>query len=385
MAANWGDMVELTVHNEIEDPAEGTSIHWHGFLQHKNAWMDGTQGFTQCPIAPGKSFTYSFKAELFGTSWYHAHYSAQYADGPFGPIVVYGPWDKEYDIDVGPVVLNDFYHVDWQTMVKNITAPRPNQPPPMPTSDSNLINGKMRFDCTSVPKDHKCSEAGLSQFRFKSGKSHRLRLMNTGADAAQQFSIDGHSMTVFANDFVAVKPYTTNVVTLGVGQRTDVIVEGIGNHKSSYWMRSNATCANSLQPNALAVIFYDDADTKQLPTTQPQNYAVGCANDPLSQTVPEYPVALPEPATTVVLDATVGQNASGVWLWYMNKSSFQSDFSNPVLQLAKAGNTSYPYSPQWNVYNTGKNSSYRFIFNNKTPLSHPMHLHGRKYCMLSQS
>jgi FtsP/CotA-like multicopper oxidase with cupredoxin domain len=57
-------MIEVTVHNEIKDPVERTSIHWHGFLQHNNAWIDGTQGFTQCPIAPGKSFSYKFKAEL---------------------------------------------------------------------------------------------------------------------------------------------------------------------------------------------------------------------------------------------------------------------------------------------------------------------------------
>lgn len=69
----------------------------------------------------------------------------QYADGAFGPIVVYGPWDKEYDVDIGPIVLNDFYHVAWQTMVKNITSPRPNQPPPMPTSDNNLIDGQNDF------------------------------------------------------------------------------------------------------------------------------------------------------------------------------------------------------------------------------------------------
>ena len=145
LTANWGDVVEVTVHNEIRNPVEGTSIHWHGFLQHNNAWMDGTPGFTQCPIAPGKSFTYTFKAELFGSSWYHAHYSAQYADGAFGPIVVYGPCDKKYDVDIGPIVLNDFYHVDWQTMVNDIASPRPSQPPPKPTSDNNLINGKNDF------------------------------------------------------------------------------------------------------------------------------------------------------------------------------------------------------------------------------------------------
>ena len=284
-----------------------------------------------------------------------------------------------YDIDLGPITLNDYYHTNWRDMIKNITAPRPGQPPPMPTSDNNLINGKMSCDCTSAPQGSKCqTNAGLSEFRFQSGKSHRLRLINTGADAAQQFSIDGHNMTIIANDFVMIEPYNTNVVTLGVGQRTDVIVNGTGQPESSYWMRSNATCANALRPNALAVIYYDGADTSKLPTTQPQIYPIGCANDDLSKTVPMYSIAPGEPDTTIVLDATVGQNASGVWLWYMNNSSFRTDFSNPVLQLAKDGNTSYPGDPQWNIYNMGRNSSYKFIFNNKTPLPHPMHLHGRK-------
>jgi FtsP/CotA-like multicopper oxidase with cupredoxin domain len=157
-----------------------------------------------------------------------------------------------------------------QSMVKSVTAPRPNQPPPMPTSDNNLINGKIRFDCSSAPKGSKCTlNAGLSQFRPQSGKTHRIQLMNTGADAAQQFSIDEHTMTVIANDFVAVEPYTSNVVTLGVGQRADVLVQGTGNPSSLCWMRSNATCANSRQPNAPAVIFYEGADTKKQPTTQP--------------------------------------------------------------------------------------------------------------------
>lgn len=58
--------------------------------------------------------------------------------------------------------------------------------------------------------------AGMSKFRFKKGKVHRLRLINAGAEGLQRFSIDGHTLTVIANDFVPVKPYTTKVVTLGV-------------------------------------------------------------------------------------------------------------------------------------------------------------------------
>lgn len=74
-------------------------------------------------------------------------------------------------------------------------------------SDNNLINGKMNFNCsTATDKSVKCSDnAGVAKFQFQSGKSHKLRLINTGAGAAQQFSIDGHVMTVVANDFVPVK------------------------------------------------------------------------------------------------------------------------------------------------------------------------------------
>lgn len=58
--------------------------------------------------------------------------------------------------------------------------------------------------------------AGLSKFKFQTGKTHRLRLINAGAEGIQRFTIDNHVMTVIANDFVPVQPYTTNVVTLGV-------------------------------------------------------------------------------------------------------------------------------------------------------------------------
>ena len=58
--------------------------------------------------------------------------------------------------------------------------------------------------------------AGISKFNFTSGKTHRLRLINAGADGMQRFSIDNHTMTVIAQDFVPVRPFDTKVVTLGV-------------------------------------------------------------------------------------------------------------------------------------------------------------------------
>lgn len=42
--ANWGDTVEVTVHNDIVGPEEPTSMHWHGLLQRASPWADGAIG-----------------------------------------------------------------------------------------------------------------------------------------------------------------------------------------------------------------------------------------------------------------------------------------------------------------------------------------------------
>ena len=68
----------------------------------------GRPAVQQCPIAPDVSFTYKFRADLYGTSWYHSHYSAQYAGGLFGPMVIHGPKNVPYDVDLGPILLVSF-------------------------------------------------------------------------------------------------------------------------------------------------------------------------------------------------------------------------------------------------------------------------------------
>jgi len=87
-------------------------------------------------------------------------------------------------------------------------------------SNNNLINGKMNYPCASATGKNCTANAGISKFRVTSGKSYRLRLINSGAEAIQKFSIDGSKLTVIANDFVPVTPYSVDVVTLGIGQRS---------------------------------------------------------------------------------------------------------------------------------------------------------------------
>lgn len=295
-------------------------------------------------------------------------HSAQYSGGVFGPLVVYGPNQKGYDIDVGPVMLSDWYHPTYLALVQQTMTP--GAAPVF--SDNNLINGKMNFDCTKVAAGDKTkctNNAGISKFKFTTGKTHRLRLINTGSEGVQRFSIDAHNMTVIANDFVEVNPYTTKVVTLGIGQRADVLVTAnAGNSKSAFWIRSNITsCSLTNQGNAVAALYYDQADTTKQPTSQPWNIPDPgtCANDDLSLTTPIYKMTPPTPSSTNTFGVKLFQNASGNTLWSFDGVSSRVDYNAPPLLMANAGNLTFP--TEANIRNIGTNSSVRIIVQNDTP------------------
>jgi FtsP/CotA-like multicopper oxidase with cupredoxin domain len=381
--ANWGDTIQVTVTNNIVGPEEGTAMHWHGLLQQGTPYEDGVPGITQCPIAPGQTFTYTFNADLYGSSWYHSHYSAQYAGGVFGAIIIHGPQNALYTEDLGPVLLSDYFHADYYTLVEDVMST--DFAKITPFSDNNMINGKGVYDCSKAAGSSCTPNAGLSKFQFVTGETYRLRLVNTGAEATQLFSIDQHSLTVIAYDFVPIVPYTTNVVTLGVGQRADVVVQANGAPGTAVWMRSTMAsgCSHTHQPNGLAIVYYEGADTTSEPTSQawpvtgPQ-----CANDPLSKTIPYAPIAPPQSQTTVTIDLNFEINGTGHFLFTMDGSTFRTDYNSPILPLAVAGNYSYP--EEWNVYNFGSNKSFTVVIQNQTPLVHPMHIHGHNMFVLNQ-
>lgn len=245
---------------------------------------------------------------------------------------------------------------------------------PRVLSDNNLINGKMHFDCATVAAGDKtpCTNtAGISQFTFQTGKTHRLRLINSGSDGVQRFTIDEHMLTVIAEDFVPVKPYNTTVVTLGVGQRADVLVKAdAGKPNSAFWMRSNLTvCSAARQPNAVAAVYYDRANVSATPTSGAWSVPDPgtCANEDLDISEPLYPIPLPDPTFTQTMDIESYKNASNVTLWKFNGVSMRTDYNNPVLLLANDGNYSYP--AEWNTVNYYRNSSIRIIVNNNGPVS----------------
>ncbi|KAG4220354.1 hypothetical protein PC116_g31167 [Phytophthora cactorum] len=120
-----------------------------------------------------------------------------------------------------------------------------------------------------------------------------------------------------------------------------------------------------------------------MPVTQPgpNAYDHYCGNDPLSRTVPAYPLTPDEPGVTEILPVELRPNGSSN-LWYMANRTFRVDYSDPQLLNARNGNLEFPHIQ--NVHNYGSNSSLRFIVQNTGFQPHPVHIHGHNFWFLQE-
>lgn len=251
IVADWGDDLVIHVTNNMQ--LNGTTVHWHGVRQLDTVQYDGVPGVTQCPIRPGETLTYRYKVTQYGTSWYHSHMSLQYPEGLFGPLIFNGPATADYDVDLGPLILQNWSHIPtfsvWENKEKyGITR-----------SLSNLlINGTNTFDCSAADDENCVGGAKKSQTVFQQGKKYLIRLINVATDSQFQFSIDGHKLKVIANDFVPIKPYVTDSVVINAAQRYDLIVEANappGDYwLRAYWVGSCAGTANDHPENSTGIV-----------------------------------------------------------------------------------------------------------------------------------
>eukprot|EP00842_Homolaphlyctis_polyrhiza_P003453 jgi/Hompol1/4108/HPOL_003471-RA len=219
---NEGDIVEVTVRNSLAVP---TALHWHGIRQQGTNEADGAAGNTQCPIAPGRSYTYRFVASPPGTTWWHAHFGTQYVDDLRGPLIVHpkvNAYKHAYD-EEKTIQISDWFHQNSDDLLAFFVDP--NQPRMFPAvPKSLLINGRGQYNCsgTTLP----CNKnAPRPTINFDRGTRYRLRFINTAAEATMWVSIDNHTMTVIEVDGTEVKPVEVTRIFLSPAQRYSVIVK----------------------------------------------------------------------------------------------------------------------------------------------------------------
>ncbi|KAH7099823.1 laccase [Auriculariales sp. MPI-PUGE-AT-0066] len=379
IVANWGDTVRVTFTNEMQD--NGTSIHWHGIRQLNNFINDGVNGVTECALAPQDSKTYEWVAEQYGTSWYHSHYSAQYGDGVLGAIVINGPATEEYDIDLGPITISDWFAT--QTAFQKAYASERSGPP---VPDNFLVNG------TNVnPSD--TTQGERFKLSFTAGKKHRLRIINTSVDTFFRFSVDSHTMTVIQTDFNPIASYTTDVLGIAIGQRYDVIIEADQDSSANYWLRTwaQSTCGRNTNDGtgtANAFVTYGSSD--DIPSTTPHEFTDSCDDEAASSLVPWVPITVDSSgfsANETELDVSapffVDEGAGNVFRWTIGGATPMSvDFGNPsILQLSN----SETFSAELNSFTieSAAETAY-WVIVNESPIAHPIHLHLHDFNIIAQ-
>jgi FtsP/CotA-like multicopper oxidase with cupredoxin domain len=183
-----------------------TQVHWHGIRQLNTNEQDGVNGITQCPIPPGDTYTYKFRALQYGSAWYHSHYSLQYGDGMLGPMTIYGPSTANFSAQQAfrPLLMTDWNHrsvfEDWPVMLQKGKAPY---------MTNILFNGTGQFGFDRTPDKY--------TLVLKENQKYMLILINTAVDTTFVFSIDNHELEVIEVDFVPIVPYKTKNLKIGIG------------------------------------------------------------------------------------------------------------------------------------------------------------------------
>ncbi|KAH7096436.1 laccase [Auriculariales sp. MPI-PUGE-AT-0066] len=381
IVANWGDRIVVHVKNSMQH--NGTSIHWHGIRQLRNFLNDGVNGVTECPTAPQDTRTYSFIAEQYGTTWFHSHYSAQWGDGVVGTLQINGPATEEYDIDLGPVMLSEWFA--FQTAFQKAYAAERTGPP---VPDNFIVNG-INVNPSNT------TQGKRFQLKFVPGKKHRIRFVNTSVDTFFRVSLDGHNMTVIQTDFVPIKSFQAETIGIAIGQRYDVIITANQN-KSNYWLRTlpQAACGRNTNDGlgvANAYVSYQGAPNA-LPTTTPHAFTDSCTDD-TSKAVPYVPVQIDSsayPGNNTELDVSapfrVAQpDGTNVFRWNIGNKlpeGMNIQFENPSVKIL-AQNQTLPAS--YNSYFIdGANSTAYWVIVNQSPIAHPIHLHLHDFNVISQ-
>ncbi len=202
-----GDRLEVTFRNGT---SETTNIHYHGLHVKPTGIHDNVFRVFQ-PASTAQSVVQLPGDHAPGTYWYHVHLHGlteeQVMGGMSGLLVVEGleavlP-QRFRGIRERSLALRDV-QTDGGSIVMGQGEIAPDEP------STWLVNGQFR-----------------PRFSLRPGETQLWRIANIGADLFYDVALDGHRMTVVAEDGSPVwKAWTAKHLVLPPGKRFDVLVQG---------------------------------------------------------------------------------------------------------------------------------------------------------------
>ncbi|MDS0301062.1 multicopper oxidase family protein [Halogeometricum sp. S1BR25-6] len=340
-----GDVLGVELANDL--PTE-TTVHWHG-VPVPNP-VDGVPGVTQDPILPGETYEYTFRAEPAGTYFYHSHVGLQLDRGLLGPLIVEerNP-HVEYDRDI-VVVFDDYL------------AEEPRLPSERGTNGgmgggmggSGGMGGGMMGD-VRPPYDGHLVNGRLpndpATFEVTEGERIRFRFVNAASATVYGVRLAGHEMTVTHADGRPVEPVDVDSFVFGAGERYDAVV--VADNSGSWSLRADALDGN--ESPARAVFRYDSADGTDAPTS-PSSSSNQLTYGDLHALSPLDGVS-GNPDRTFDLSLSRGGGPS--YTWVIDGQAYPD--ADP-LQIRPGEHV-------------------RIRLTNRSPVVHPMHLHGHFFAV----
>ncbi|KAF3000794.1 hypothetical protein E8E13_005831 [Curvularia kusanoi] len=418
-----GPLIEVNQHDEVvvhvhNQAANATSIHWHGLYQNGTAHMDGTVGITNCPIAPGQSFTYRFNVTgQSGTYWYHSHVSMQASDGLVGPLIIHSRREKElHEIEYKQdrvVLLSDHYYDPSSELLMGYLAPGSENDEPVPPSA--LINGRNIRNCSSLT-DRTCSTQGRSNalFNLDMHSNTRLRVINVGAFAEFSLQIDEHEFSVTEVDGTDVLSQSIHRLNINPAQRYSIVLSPPAEPKTEgYWMRARmlthcfAYENPELAEEVWGIVRYGAStsepngskeskdNAKPLSKDWPEIIEVECRDLNTTALSPVEVIKAPENVDDFIYFRSSFQ--IGDWRLsrgFLNESSWRGNATSPVLhnfidsdpvRSIEAGFDTKNFDKRSQlVYTTQGIRTVDILIQNMDDGNHPFHLHGYKFWVLRQ-
>lgn len=360
-----GDSVRAAVTNGLP---ERTTIHWHG-IRLANG-MDGVPDVTQAAIPPSGTFDYEFEAPDPGTYFFHPHVGLQLDHGLYGPLIVDDPaeaggYDAEWVLvlddwtdGVGPVP---------DTILSQLRRGTANMP--SSGSEHGMGHGGDKEMATTMNSAVLGGHAGdvdyplylingrppndPETFVVKPGQRVRLRLINAASDTAFRVAIGGHRLTVTHADGFAVEPRDAASVLLGMGERIDAVVT-VGDEAVPLVAR-----AEGKDGDARAVLrggTIGDAPSRRAVVRELRRVPL-TVHDLRAAPAATLPARSPDRRHRLILDGDHRR-----YRWTINGRIFD---------------------PETSPLSVAAGERVRLIFDNRSTMWHPMHLHGHTFGVVS--
>jgi FtsP/CotA-like multicopper oxidase with cupredoxin domain len=193
---NVGDKVKVVLHNQLP---ESTDIHFHG-VRVPNA-MDGVDPYTQEPVKPGDSFTYSFTALEPAVGMYHSHHDAQ--------------------VQVPNGLAGAFIIGDWKQL--SLAAVKNMKNPPSITSIDQEVEMMLNDSGTIGLSLNGKSFPATQAYAMKVGQTMMVQYFNEGLMTHPMHLHQPHGLIVARDGAPLDSPYYADTINIGPGERWTVL------------------------------------------------------------------------------------------------------------------------------------------------------------------